>query len=176
MKPVQIALFFALCLFSFNAQAQAHQTGDIFINAGIGLGTFTYGAVSLNSSIEYAITNEFSLGLALGYSGYNRNRYYSSSYPLKISVFYLGPRATYHFAELLDISNDQIDLYGGVFLGYGIVSARYRGERLSGYTGTSTFGYSVFGGMRYQFNPKVAAYGELGAGVSILQLGASFKL
>jgi len=42
--------------------------------------------------------------------------------------------------------------------------------------GSSGICYSAFVGARYHFNDKFAAYGEIGYGISALELGISFKL
>ena len=175
MKKFALLITVLVCAYALPGQAQMmYQKGDLLVNTGVGLGSSVYGTVSLNGSVEYFVNEDLSVGGAIGYSGYRRNYVFND--PLRINVFYFGPRGSYHFADALDIENEALDLYVGAFVGFGITTVSYRGERFSGYSDVNDFGYDIFGGVRYQFNPKVAAYGELGFGVSILQMGVSFKL
>ena len=175
MKKLTLLTAILACLYTLPSQGQMmYEKGDILVNTGVGLGSSVYGTVSLNGSVEYFINEDLSVGGATGYSGYRRNYVFND--PLRINVFYFGPRGSYHFADALDIENEALDLYVGAFVGFGITTVSYRGERFSGYSDVNDFGYDIFGGVRYQFNPNIAAYGELGFGVSILQMGVSFKL
>ncbi|MEQ9442220.1 MAG: hypothetical protein RIG62_24475 [Cyclobacteriaceae bacterium] len=176
MKTFIVIFTFIACAFSLPSYGQtAYQHGDLMVNTGLGLGSSVYGGVSLNANVEYFINDEVSLGGGFGYSGYSRSYYFGDR--LRINVFYFGPRGSYHFAKALDITNEQLDLYAGVFVGFAVVTASYGGETITGYSGTpGAFGYDFFGGARYQFNPKIGAFGELGFGISIFQFGATFKL
>ena len=166
-------LFFSFATFPSLGQT-AYQSGDIIINGGVGLGSSVYGSLSLNGGVEYFINDEFSIGGAIGYSGYSRNYIFND--PLRVSVFYIGPRGSFHLSEAIGIDNEALDLYAGAFIGFGIVTVSYRGDRYRGYNDFSNFGYDIFGGARYQFNENLAAYGELGFGISVLQLGVTFRL
>lgn len=179
MKMRITLLIITSSLFALPSFGQsAYSTGNFIINGGIGLGSSLYGAVSLNGSAEYFISEDVSIGGGVGYSSYNRNRWLSDD--LRVSVIYLGPRGSFHLSNTLGIDNPALDLYAGVFLGYGIVTVKYRGEVYRGYNnfynGYSNFSYDIFGGARYQFNENLAAYGELGFGISVLQVGITFGL
>ncbi|WKN45262.1 hypothetical protein [Tunicatimonas pelagia] len=171
-----VVVFILAALPSFGQSA--YQSGNFIINGGIGLGSSIYGTVSLNGSAEYFINDEVSIGGGIGYSGYSRGRYFGD--PLRVSVIYVGPRGSFHLSNTLGIDNSALDVYAGVFVGYGIVSVSYRNERVWGanpyYNGYSNFNYDIFGGARYLFNENLAAYGELGFGISVLQLGITFSL
>lgn len=179
MKTLIIFLVFISTFAALPSFGQsAYQSGNFIINGGIGLGSSIYGSISLNGSAEYFINDEVSIGGGIGYSGYNRGRYLGD--PLRVSVIYLGPRGSFHLSNALGIENPALDLYAGVFVGYGIVSVSYRNERVWGtnayYNGYSNFNYDIFGGARYQFSESLAGYAELGFGISVLQLGITFGL
>lgn len=179
MKTLITFFIFYSVLATLPSFAQsAYQQGNFIVNGGLGLGSNVYGSISLNGSAEYFVNDELSIGGGVGYSGYTRR--YISNDPLRVSVFYVGPRGSFHLSNTLGVENEALDLYAGVFVGYGIVTVSYRGERYTGYNayynGYSNFGYDVFGGVRYQFNESLAAYGELGFGISVLQVGLTFGL
>ena len=59
-------------------------------------------------------------------------------------------------------------------LGYNIVSAKVTG--LGAAASSSGLAYSGFVGGRYYFSEKLAAFAEIGYGISVLTFGVSFKL
>jgi hypothetical protein len=139
-----------------------------------------YGGVSFNAFGEYAFSDQFSAGLAIGHSSYSENFGFVGFGDLyRFNATYFGPRASYHFAEAVGLDEDKFDLYGGAFLGYAVYSVRVGGERLGSVSGlglgTDAFAYSLFGGFRYGINENFSAFGELGIGANILQLGASYR-
>jgi len=181
MNTKHLIIAVLLTLTTTISQAQVHQEGNITLNGGVGFGSIIYGGVSLNVFGEYAINDQIAVGFALGHASYSEDfgiRGLGSLY--KYNVTYLGPRVSYHFAEAVGLDEDQFDLYGGIFVGYGIYSVRVGNERVRNFSGLglglNSFAYTVFAGARYQFTERVAAYGELGAGTNILQLGVSFGL
>lgn len=173
-----ITFLFALIIvisFSLPSWGQAaYQKSDLLLSGGIGVGSSIYGGASINANVEYFISDEFSLGGGIGYTGYNRG-FYLLGERLRINVFYFGPRGSYHLSKAFSIENEKLDLYAGAFLGIAIATASYGGETVTGYN-PGVFSYSIYGGGRYQINPKLAVYGELGLGISALQLGVSLKL
>lgn len=85
-------------------------------------------------------------------------------------------RGSYHFNEIFEITNEQLDVYGGVFLGY--TASSYSGNdnfvRNDPYSGRVAGGIHI--GARYYFTEKVAGFAELGYGLAPLAIGATFKL
>lgn len=172
---ISLFTFIIISTFSFSGWAQsAYQQSDLLISGGLGVGSSIYGGASINANVEYFISDEFSLGGGLGYTGYNRG-YYLFGERLRINVFYFGPRGSYHLSKAFNIENEKLDLYTGAFIGVAIATASYGGETVTGY-GPSALSYSIYAGGRYQLNPKLAVYSELGLGISALQLGVSLKL
>ena len=169
------------CLFAFivmnSAFGQGHfEKGDNVISAGIGIGSSlgvigSYGysqSVGLNANFEHGIweiggPGVISLGGYLGYKSYDYS-YFNTSYTI------IGIRAAYHYNG---IPSDKFDVYGGLMISYNIYShSSY--SYFSDY-GSSAISSTGFIGGRYYFSPNIACYGELGYGVSLLNIGLSFK-
>ena len=91
----------------------------------------------------------------------------------------MGLRGAYHFNEFVKI--DKLDLYAGLMLGYNIASETFSSTDPSrtniAYYGSSYggFAYSFFGGARYRFTDNIGVFGELGYGISILNIGLNIK-
>ncbi|RIV27757.1 hypothetical protein DYU11_05510 [Fibrisoma montanum] len=160
-----IASLLLTCTQSF-AQLDVDK-GSKFLNAGIGLGGWGgigyAGGLGLGASFEVGVAKNITVG-AVGafrsYSGFGS--YYS-----------IGGRGSYHFNEILSISDDKVDLYAGLGLIYSGWSWNdtYVGFRNS-YGGIGLGGHV---GARYFFKPALGAFAEAGFGVAPLQLGLSFK-
>jgi hypothetical protein len=131
-----------------------------------------YGGVSFNAFGEYAFSDQFSVGLAIGHSSYSENFGFVGFGDLyRFNATYFGPRASYHFADAVGLDDDKFDLYGGAFLGYAVYSVRIGDQRVGGISGLdlgpNAFAYSLFGGVRYGITENISAYGELGIGTYI---------
>ncbi len=161
---------FAISSFSF-AQNGAFSNGDKLLNIGIGLNSYYNGGSPLGASFEYGITDDISVGANIDYLSTKYNGY-------KFNAFYFGVRANYHFNELLEINNDQVDLYGGLSLGYRSFSWTdhfYESSLGKGY-GSGTYLGLIVGG-KYYFSDNIGAFLELGAGgASNARIGVAFKL
>lgn len=156
-----------------NATAQqgyAFQKSDVVINAGIGLGTtfaFT-GSLGLpfGGGVEYGITDGIGVGGFVGYASGG-----------DLSVFYIGGKGSYHFNELLNIKNENLDLYAGL----GIY---YRKFSFSGFDFGLGSGFGFGSGIRpgfhiggrYYFSEKFGVQAELGNSYGWLTAGVVLKL
>lgn len=171
-------------------------------NLGLGLGTTFYSRAAytapgysftriptISASGEYAVTNAIGVGGYFGYtsfkwtyasSWYNNGGWHNYVDTYKYSFFILGARGAYHFDEFIKI--DKLDCYAGLMLGYNIAKATYSTTDPSrgniAYTGASYggFAYSVFAGARYRFTDNIGVFGELGYGISILNIGLNVKI
>ena len=83
----------------------------------------------------------------------------------------VGVTANYHFK----LDDQRIDPFVGLGLGYQIITCDAPGLP-SGYCSNSAIYFIGRAGARYFFNPKMAAYGDVGAGGATLNLGLMFKL
>lgn len=189
------ALFsIALVVISFfsaaGVHAQAFEAGTNVVSAGIGLGSslasgFTYGSQSPGFSASYergiweAGPGVISLGGYVGFKtfkyGFIDNGGTVESYKWNYTI--IGARGAYHFTGI-DVEN--LDLYAGVMIAYDNLNFSYTNSAgvTTGYnvgSYNSGLGVSVFAGARYYFAGNLGVFGELGYGVSILNIGLSYK-
>lgn len=176
------------------SNAQSFSEGDNVLGAGVGLlGGYSVGWSGTGVSQSPAINLHFDHGMGElgagtwglgGYVGYKTINYESKyiyyNYDYKYTYLVVGARGTWHFNDWH--GNDKLDTYGGVMLAYRSVSFTDNTDYGAyGYLNTYTYsgsgvGLSVFAGTRYYFSDKFGLYGELGYGISWLQLGLALKL
>ena len=156
--------------------------GDRVFNLGLGLGTTLYSGAGykasippLSLSLTYCINDEAienaSIGLG-GYIGLAGSSFEVMGYGWKYTYVIVGARATLHYPLV-----DKLDTYGGVLLGYNVVSAKETGTPIMGASPSAGgVAWSVFAGARYYFTDQLGAMLELGYGISYLNLGISYKL
>lgn len=162
--------------------AKGQTVGQLGIGVG-GLGGF-YGSSNLpvlSLGLDFGIEKNISVGGRVGYTsstfespffvqGTNRN------YRWKYTYITIAGRGSYHYP----IDNENVDLYGGIDLGYNIVSSKYEGDATTRNIVASASGSYVFWGVhlggRYYFAKTFAAFAELGYGFGILNVGISMKL
>lgn len=182
-KTSKILSFVLLAVFiSSSSYGQYFKEKDKVLNLGIGLGSALYesGASTsfppLSASLEYGVKEGVGPGVIGigGLLGHTSAKYTigvpGATYSWKTSYTVIGVRGVYHLVDLAD----KLDAYGGVMLGYSIVST-------SGTFGTynsasSGANFSIFAGARYYFSDKVALMGELGYGFAIINVGVAIKL
>lgn len=171
MKKVYLIVLISM-FGSIASQAQ-YKKGDFLLNLGIGLGYYYAGGVPLMASGEYAFTDKLTIGPYLGYTSWNYGYF---SYKYRYTFIDFGVRGSYHFSELFEITNKDLDIYGGAFLGY-MASSFSSDFGTSGYNDSYAGGVraGIHAGVRYFFKPKFAGYGELGYGLAPLSLGITFK-
>ncbi|GAB3275401.1 hypothetical protein GCM10027347_48740 [Larkinella harenae] len=156
------------------AKAQTVEKGEKFLNAGIGLGAYTYRGLPIGASFEYTIKDNISVGGSFDFARYG---YSSGGYKWNHTFLFFTARGTYHFGELLNVSDSKFDPYAGVSLG--VRTSSYRDNY--GYSGDyySPYGNSVFLGMhvgsRYMFSEKFGGFAEIGYGVAVLRVGLTAK-
>lgn len=182
MKQLTKNILAALALATLCATARAQATGTpVFdkgtnvINLGIGLGTTLYGSgydgtfPPITIAYERGIANgQFGIG---GYLAHTGARYGDKHDYLKYAYTVIGIRGDYHF-----YMTDKLDTYGGLMLGYDIVTDKWHGEGEPVYKDSgSEAAYSLFVGARYYFAPSIGAFAELGYGIAVLNLGLAFK-
>jgi len=181
MKKTLVILVTVLTISALLASPSSAQSkkGESIITAGLGLGyPGAYGSAGMPPifvAFDHAIVPRISVGGIVSYS--------TSSYEFvrdkwSYSYIFFGARGAYHFSEHIRDLKD-VDLYGGLTLGYHVVSAKFSGvdERLHPYSaGGSYFGFGIFVGGRYFFTPKWAATAELGYDIGFLKIGVSYKL
>jgi hypothetical protein len=166
--------------------AQSYEVGTNTVSAGIGLGSniagYTYGTQSPGWNFQYerglaeAGPGVISGGLYVGFKNYKYEDP-EGAYNYKWNYTIVGLRAAWHYTGL---KIDNLDLYGGLMLSYNHLSVTYNSPQdiadpaVTGNYGSDLF-LTPFVGARYYFLPGLAAFGELGYGVSTLNLGLAVK-
>ncbi len=178
-----VLLFVCILIVNLNAEyPTAFQPGEKIVQAGLGFGVAgVYGDIVIPPiSVSVDIAKEIE-GYPISFGGligYSKSEYdwswYTDEWKWTYTYFMLGARAAYH----LKMKSDKIDPYGGLMLGYNIVSVKEPSNyTLTGYSAKSSYMmYGFYCGARYFFNPNMAIYTELGYGFGYLNLGLSFKL
>lgn len=188
----------ALGLLAFPMVSSAQfEEGDNVLGVGVGIGG-GYGIGFSGSGVSQspAIALHFDHGMGElgpgqwglgGFVGYKRISYnydnvwfgggYKSSY--KWTYLVIGARGTWHYNDWHGV--DELDTYGGLMLAYRAASFKdetvYPAGAVNFNAGTYS-GVSLSGllGARYYFANNFGAYVEAGFGVSVLQLGLTYKL
>lgn len=183
-----VILVFCLILSVTTVHAQQFQNSTTVLNAGIGFGGTLDGwgnqSPSLSASIEKGFWDisgpgVISLGAYLGTQTSRYNDYWGSYYSQRWRYTIIGARGAYHYNGFSNIP--ELDLYAGAMLSYNILSYSYtdaNGNRYKarGANWNSGLGLTGFLGGRWFFKDNLAAYAEVGYGISALSIGVSFKL
>ncbi len=165
------------------AQTQTFEKGTSAINIGIGFGNTLYTGsfynqtvLPISASFEYGIIDKVGVGGFIGYCASKwEDKWSGYTWGWKYSYLVIGVRGNYHF-----YTTDKLDAYGGLMLGYNIVSSKdyYDGpgsyEPYSSATGSQAR-ITVYAGGRYYFTNNIGAFAELGWGWTIFNIGLSVK-
>ena len=182
MKRILLVAVLLVVAISMSFSQMAYNKGDQVINLGLGIGGFAgaygTGGIAITGGYENAITENISLGGVVGYSSSSETVY--GDYGWKYTYILIGARGAYHL-DLLH--NPKIDTYGGILLGYNIVSASatgtqptYYGYGVETYSASASYlEFGIFVGGRYYFDPHWAVQAELGYGMGILNVGIAYK-
>lgn len=148
MKTKNVLLLFtilsALSFLSETAQAQAFQKGAKLVDAGFEFTDYDgAGVVPVFANFEAGVTDDIGVGGKL--------KLWSKNGVHSLTVQGTG---NYHFGRLMRLSNNQLDLFGG--LGLGINRISFDGYSESGFIVTPQVG------ARYFFTERVGATAKLG--------------
>jgi len=182
-KTIVLTAGFLLAFFFHNsANAQSSNFSDVkgvnLVNAGIGLGTYGLsgtGGLPIVASFEHGFTKNISAGIETSLIQKTYSAYWKYSYLL------IGARGSYHFSEALNLSNPNLDVYGGAGLLYRHYSVKTKGSVIDDEPGYdwqasgSDMTIDLHVGARYLFSEHVGGFAELGYGISPLKLGVSLK-
>lgn len=174
---VTITVLFVVSSLSF---AQTYKKGVTNLNAGVSIGGLAglYGTADfppISLGLQFGIHEKISVGGIVGYSSSTYDLgFFSTQYKWTYRYIIVGARGEYHF---VDVDVKDMDLYGGVTVGYNIVSV----DEPTGYSGfykaeASYLLYGFHAGARYMFSPKFGVFGELGYGIGYITLGLNVKL
>lgn len=164
-------LLIVFCMATVRTQAQSFEKGQQNFQLGVGLGsTFMVsggsGTPPISASYEFGITDKISLG---AFAGYATQKIDLGIANWKYNYILAAAKGAYHF----DFGVEKLDPYAGVLLGYNIASV----STSSNLPGASAGGvlWGAHAGARYYLTPAIGVFGELGYGISWLNVGVSFK-
>lgn len=170
----KITLIFAIAFLGFAgtsfAQSQWDGKGTKNLDLGIGLGNGYWGGLPIRASYDIGYNENISIG---GYAAFIGGKQTG----LKSTNILIGARGAYHYPLV-----DKLDTYGGLFVGGYYYSFKYDEIIVGGidFTPKNITGFKAraafFVGARYMFTDKIGAFAEIGAGVSLLQLGVTIKM
>ena len=158
------------------AAAQAKGGAPMFgvgytdIGPVVGLGGIGDASASFGGRFEHAIKTlpdmgNGILGIEAGFDYYSwSNAFFSYKY------IPIGVTANYHFK----VDAPKFDPFVGLGLGYRIISCSYSG--VGDLCNNSAIYFIGRAGARYFFNPKMALYGDVGAGAATINIGLMFKM
>ncbi|MCF8363163.1 MAG: hypothetical protein K9G70_11130 [Prolixibacteraceae bacterium] len=162
MKRILFVIMISCVAFSLKAQEVAPMfvKGDKIINVGIGLGYYT----SVSASLDYGIADEIADLGSIGVGPYA-----AFGFRYSYSAVMAGVRGTFHYPFV-----ENFDTYVG--LGLGLSYNMYN---------SSHWNYSYdpfidpeggfFIGARYKMSETLTVFGELGYGISYLNVGLALK-
>jgi hypothetical protein len=131
----------------------------------------TSGMPPISASVDYGYNENISVGGLVGIST-SKEEFFGWGW--EYTYIIIGARGAYHY-DLLH--KDNIDTYGGIMLGYNIVSSKETGTPIG--IGAASASYLIYGGFiggRYYFTPNLAAQLELGYGMGFITVGVAYKL
>jgi hypothetical protein len=174
MKRLTLLMVLIMISVSALVAQPAFRKGDNLISAGLGIGLAgAYGTSTLPpifGMYEKAIHPNVSVGGLVSFSG--------SSFEFiggkwKYSYIVVAGRGAYHYL-IPDTKN--LDTYGGVSLGYTIVSSSVEGIKSEHFSASGSYVFfGIFLGGRYYFTPKWSAMAELGYDVGIIKAGVTYR-
>jgi hypothetical protein len=180
----RLALFFvvvALTMTQILAQESTFKKGDKVLNLSIGFGSGLYTGTGYTTSVP-PLAASFEVGVkdfdwkgSIGVGGlfaYGAHKWEYSGWGWKYTNIIIGARGSLHYPLA-----KKLDTYTGLVIGYNVVSSKEFGVNpIYDYSAkASGVAYSWFVGARYYFTDKFAVLGELGVGISYLNLGIALK-
>jgi hypothetical protein len=180
-KMLLLFVAIAFSLAQLLAQESTFQKGDKVLNLGIGFGGRYTGSgmttsvppvsASFEVGVKDGVLEKGSIGVG-GIIAYSAHKWEYSGWGWKYTSIIIGARGTFHYPLV-----EKLDTYTGLLLGYDISTAKEYGTS-TGYPYDNSYGglsYAWFVGARYYFSDSFAAFGELGVGITILNLGVALK-
>jgi len=162
MKKLLIVLVLGFTVFAVRAQdvAPMFVKGDKIINVGVGLGYYT----SVSASLDYGIVDEIADVGSIGVGPFAAFGFRSA-----YSAVMAGLRGTFHYPVIEDF-----DTYVGLGLGlsYNMYNSTYWNYSYDPFIDPEG---GFFIGARYRMSETLTVFGELGYGISYLNVGIALK-
>ncbi|QCK16026.1 hypothetical protein [Mangrovivirga cuniculi] len=165
--------FFAVVALSFASNAQGWGPDNGTTQLSVGVGTSGWG-VPVFADVQFGVSEFITVGPRASYSS---KTYRSQGFKYNASVFTLAAVGNYHYSRHLNIPRE-LDLYGGLELGYAVWNNDWDDDFGPYYGETSTIYLGLRAGVKYFFNPNIAAMLEVGGGTgtSGALIGVTFGL
>jgi len=149
-------------------KAQSFLKGQQTLHLGIGLG----GGIGLPIGLGYekAISDRIGVGAYAAFA--TEKESYGSGIGWRYNYILATAKGSYHFA----VKGEKLDPYAGLSLGYNIASVKWEGSGSAPFSSSAGgFLWGIHVGSRYWFSDKLGAFGELGYGISLLNVGVALK-
>ena len=161
---------------SFLTKAQGFEPGSGFTQLNFGLGVSSWG-VPVYVGMDFGVADRVTIGPRISYRNYSKRYGYvgAGSYNVRYSITNLSFRGDYHFGSHISGLPNELDLYGGLSLGYTIWSDNYNDQYDLGLEKSGVF-LGAHAGARWYFHPNWAANAEVsGSSLAGLDIGLSYK-
>lgn len=171
--------FFLIALVScvsFLTKAQGFEPGEGFKQVNFGVGVSTRG-IPVYAGMDFGVSEHITIGPRISYRRYSDDfRSAFGNFDIDYSIINLSFRGDYHFGGHLEGVPEELDLYGGLSLGYTIWNNDYDGTNdFDGFESSQVY-LALQGGARWYFNENWAVNAELSGGsLSGLEIGASYR-
>lgn len=130
-----------------HAHSQVFEKGTRLIDAGFQLQDHH---IPIFGTFEMGVTDDIGVGAKLSFARKNHT-----------SLITLQGTGNYHFNRLLDLDNDQVDIFGSLGLGLHLNRYSYLGFSDS----FTSFIVTPGAGARYYFTDKIGALGKMGVDI-----------
>lgn len=168
--------FFLIALISgisLSTRAQGFEIEPGFKQVNFGFGVSTWG-VPIYGGMDFGVSDKITIGPRISYRRYGDNFHaLGTRYSYHYNIFNLSFRGDYHFGSHISGLPEQLDLYGGLSLGYSIFTNDYDGPD-DGLEDSRAY-VALQAGGRWYFTENWAANAELSGGsLSGLEIGLSY--
>ncbi len=172
-KLVSILILLSVSISSLMAQNYYRETGNISIDAGVGLGVITSGYSLTLPPVK--VDAEYTV-LTFGAGSLNVGAYFSlgvdrlNSYDMTVTTFLVGPMGSVRYAI-----TDNFDIFGKVMVGY--VGVQTSDSLVNAYVRGSHIGGGAYVGGTWYFSSKMGFGGEIGyGGPTLFGVHLTFKI
>lgn len=181
-----VVVFFFIITLSTGVQAQKpFYVGQMDVNVGVGFGTqwISNGYYTLipplSVSFDYGMREDIGpgiigIGAYIGASSY-RFEFPNTDYGFTYNTAIIMGRASYHYCFA-----NRLDTYGGIGIGFRLVGNSIYGTYPALFEPPADDSFvpavNIYVGSKYYFSPSIAAFAEVGYGLTYFTLGATFKI
>lgn len=171
-KLLLLTLFVGM---SFYTNAQGFEPGAGMTQLNFGIGVSGWG-VPVYLGMDFGIADKVTIGPQISHRTYKENYgWFGNAYKVRYSITNLSFRGDYHYGGHIDALPSELDLYGGLSLGYTIWTDNYDGSDNLDLRSSGVY-LGIQAGARWYFHPNWAANAEVsGSSLSGLTVGLSYK-